>query len=262
MNKSLVFLLIATSLLTFGCKKNTLTTTQKKLSKLKIKKFDFEYLSAKGKFNYEDEKEDFKSSFDLRIKKDSAIWLSFRTSTGIEGARVLITKDSLTILDRLHKTYRKYGFKELSKITKIKVKYPLFQSILLGNVLKRYERKMRSSKTDTHFVLRQKEEDRSIELFISRISNKLEKAITTDKILLATMSVTYDDFRTVNNELFPFLMKANLSSKKTGKEKTTAVSLKYTRVSLPEKPIRLPFKISSKYKRVIDAAMIENVDNE
>ena len=47
------------------------------------------------------------NSFDvnLRIRKDSAIWISITPLLGIEAARVLINRDSLMILDRVHKTF-------------------------------------------------------------------------------------------------------------------------------------------------------------
>ena len=67
--------------------------------------FDYEYLSAKTKITVinTDGKTEFSAS--VRIKKDSAIWISISPALGIEIVRVLITKDSIKIIDRFNKKY-------------------------------------------------------------------------------------------------------------------------------------------------------------
>ena len=71
---------------------------------VKSREFDFNYLSAKAEVSYTD-KSGETSSFDinLRICRDSAIWISITPLLGIEVARVLIRHDSVIVLDRIHK---------------------------------------------------------------------------------------------------------------------------------------------------------------
>ena len=68
--------------------------------------FTYTWLSAKADVEYTDRNNET-SSFDvnLRMKKDSAIWISITPLLGIEVARVLVTPDSMRILDRIGKTY-------------------------------------------------------------------------------------------------------------------------------------------------------------
>eukprot|EP01006_Ploeotia_vitrea_P023501 TRINITY_DN55_c0_g1_i1.p1 TRINITY_DN55_c0_g1~~TRINITY_DN55_c0_g1_i1.p1 ORF type:complete len:254 (+),score=-47.95 TRINITY_DN55_c0_g1_i1:72-833(+) len=253
MSTKYLFLIFICFLAFSSCKKNTTITTDARSSKLKFKDFDYTYLAAKGRINYNDGEQLQKATIDIRARKDSAIWMSLRTNTGIEGARFLITKDTALMLDRLNKGYRKYSFEELSDRLKVDVDFSLFESILLGNVLKKYRKRMKSSKSDDFFILKRSDERFAVELFISRKLNKLQKAVTIDNVNQNTLTVAYDDFKPVNEDTFPFMFEASLINKSGSKKAPNLdFSIKYSKVNLPEKPLKLPFRISSKYKKLTD----------
>ncbi|MCB0807539.1 MAG: DUF4292 domain-containing protein, partial [Bacteroidales bacterium] len=73
--------------------------------KLKENELKFEWFSAK--FNLDLIIDKKKNSFrgQLRMRKDSAIWVSFSPALGIEMARLLITEDSVKFINRINKTY-------------------------------------------------------------------------------------------------------------------------------------------------------------
>lgn len=52
----------------------------------------------------------------LRIKRDSIIWISLSSIFGIEVARIMLTPDSLKFIDRLNKKYFTGDYKYLNKI--------------------------------------------------------------------------------------------------------------------------------------------------
>ncbi len=93
-------------------------------------------------------------SANLRIKKDSAIWISISPALGIEVARVLITPDSLKFINRINGTYFKGDFKYLNELLQIEVNFKMIQAILLGNVYLHYsiEQYIRD-RENTEFVL-------------------------------------------------------------------------------------------------------------
>src|ERR1043165_2055158 len=66
--------------------------------------FDFTSLTAKAAVEIATDKETTSFDVNIRMKKDSAIWLSITPLLGIEVARVLVTRDSIRILDRINKT--------------------------------------------------------------------------------------------------------------------------------------------------------------
>ena len=76
--------------------------TQAVRDSMKKNDFDFIYFSAKAKFTLVDDKGSRTANANIRIKHDSAIWISV-SALGIEGLRILATHDSVKIIDRLNK---------------------------------------------------------------------------------------------------------------------------------------------------------------
>ena len=76
------------------------------------------------------------NSFDinLRMCRDSAIWISITPLLGIEAARVLVTQDSVKFIDRIHHEYKIADYKFLNDILHINVDYDIMQAILMGNL--------------------------------------------------------------------------------------------------------------------------------
>ncbi|MEB3029831.1 DUF4292 domain-containing protein, partial [Parvimonas micra] len=73
---------------------------------------------------------------------------------GITGARGLITRDTVTIVDVLHRSYVKFSFDTLSARFGIDLNFDLLQSIIVGNMpLKKKPRKV--SKDPDYFIIRQ-----------------------------------------------------------------------------------------------------------
>lgn len=96
---------------------------------------DFTTFSAKVKVDYEDSKgkqPDFNAF--LRLKKDSALWASINaTFLGIEAFRILVTTDSLFIINKLDKEYEAHPIQYLSDLIHIPITFPILQNIILGN---------------------------------------------------------------------------------------------------------------------------------
>lgn len=96
-------------------------------------KIVFTTFSAKAKVDFAiDNTSDNATAF-VRIKKDSLIWVSLRGALGIEGARVLITPDSLIVFNTLKKelTRRSIGF--LQELSKLPFDFYTLQDVLIGN---------------------------------------------------------------------------------------------------------------------------------
>ena len=67
--------------------------------------FQYKYLTAKASVDYTDRTGDTKNfDINLRMKRDSAVWISITPLLGIEAARLMVTTDSVFMLDRVHKT--------------------------------------------------------------------------------------------------------------------------------------------------------------
>ena len=105
---------------------------------LKENQFDFKWLSAK--FSADMELDGNNESFNgsMRIRKDSVIWMII-TKQGFEGARVMITKDSIRFLDKVNKKYFMGTYDTISKMLHTDLDFEIMQSMLVGNSVEFYE---------------------------------------------------------------------------------------------------------------------------
>ncbi len=75
----------------------------------------------------------FNVSGNIRIRKDSAIYVSISPLLGIEMARVLVTPDKVKIINRLDGTYYEGEVGNINNILNTQLDYYMLQSILVGN---------------------------------------------------------------------------------------------------------------------------------
>jgi len=69
----------------------------------------------------------------LRMKKDSAIWISIRPVLGIELVRVLITPDSVKMINFFKKTLTVRSTDSLEQLLNIPCNFTTLQELLIGN---------------------------------------------------------------------------------------------------------------------------------
>jgi hypothetical protein len=69
----------------------------------------------------------------IRMYKDSAIWISANAVLGIEAIRVLVTKDSVKLMNKLEKTYTARSIDYLQEVTELPLGLGILQDLLIGN---------------------------------------------------------------------------------------------------------------------------------
>ncbi len=143
--KTLIFILF--SLFLFSCKstRHVIKEPIKEygadflFEKLKENEFKFDWISAKFKLDIVIDKKKNSLTGQLRMRKDSVLWVSFSPALGIEMARLLITTDSVKFINRINKTYFLGDYKLVNNFLDSNVDFDVLQSILLGNDLTYYE---------------------------------------------------------------------------------------------------------------------------
>ncbi len=250
MSKKQLILLLCITALSVSCKKEiTSSGTASKSQKLDVKAFEFDYLKGKAKLNYLENNERQNAKANIRIKKDSVIWVQFAGVGGIEGGRILITKDSLIMIDRINKAIHAFDYNELTNRYKFDIDYKLIEAMILGNMPFEVEKKDKISKQNDFFLVKQKNGLSSIENYVNRETQKLEKLTIEQNATKNSMNLSYTDFNTVSEALFPF--NSSVTLKYTNKNKTlfTEINLDFSRAEIPEKPLKFPFSIPAKYER-------------
>lgn len=99
-------------------------------------KIDFRTFSAKIDVDYRDaEGKRYDLNVNLRMVKDSAVWVSVNAILGIEALRMLITQDSVKMLDKQNKVYTARSIDYLQEVTALPLSLRTVQDLLIGNAV-------------------------------------------------------------------------------------------------------------------------------
>ncbi len=227
----------------------TLQNTAKRSAELKVEPLAYTYYSAKGRIAFEDLAQEIKSSADIRIRKDSVIWMSLRSGTGIEGVRALITPDSIFVVNRLEKQYHRYSFEQLSKKFNFQFDFDLLQSLLVGDIPLDARTKGRVEKERDHFVVEGNLANprANLTLFVNRYLDKVDKLILVDRRNQNDLQVVYENFQVVEQQQVPHSAQAKLHYTDKNGALISTLSVTHSRIQLSSEPLKFPFEIPSKY---------------
>jgi len=209
----------------------------------------FNYFSAKGKMNYRNEDNKTKANIYIRMRKDSLIWFSARLA-GVEGLRVLISKDSVFILDRGNKRYYTHDYTSISERLNFRVNYDMIQSLIIADLPFKNQENTKLVKRRNHFLSKQEVQGFLIENSISRFINRLTKIVVKEEEDTANqLTINYENFQKVGKLLLPYQSKANLQYFKDETKQNTSVEINFTKIELLDESLKFPFKVSSKYQK-------------
>lgn len=201
---------------------------------------------------------DNKNSFNisLRMKRDSVIWISISPALGIEVARVLITRDSVKVLDRLTNKYKLTDYKYLNDLLRMNVDFEIIQGVLTGNLFS-YKKNRLSSVylEDKYYILSsltKRQLKRSLEekdpnkpvvqdLWISDSNYRVIKLAIEDGRVQKSLATDYSNFKTTSGGIFPFT-----SFTKIKAEKIVEVKIEYDKLETGEAQ-DFPFKVPKNF---------------
>ena len=216
-----------------------------------VAEIDFKYLTAKSKLSFKSKDQDINNaSVTTRVQKDSLIWMSVSV-LGLEAARIHITRDSVTILDKIHREYSRYDFQTLSQRFNFAMNYDLLQALIVGNLPlpRRPAQKIKNERD--YLLLRQSEGKVLVDNYIGEEDRKLKKLMLTEQPTKNTLRLDYEDFTALNNFVFPYtsLVTLNYQSNSDGQFYETLLKIKHSKVELVDSAPSFPFSIPAKYDR-------------
>jgi hypothetical protein len=208
-------------------------------------RIDFQTFSGKMKVEYTDK--DGKGP-DLtvfaRIIKDSAIWLSINATVfSYEAFRVLITKDSVKVLNKKDKVVQLRSVSYLQEISQLPFDFTTLQDLIIGNPIY----------VDSNIVFYRKNEN-NISLMSSGEYFKNLITVSNNRYLLEhsklddvdmrrnrTCDLTYANYENRNGIQFPTLRKITVAEKSK-----IDVDMDFKQYSFNE-TLSLPFSIPRNY---------------
>ncbi len=203
------------------------------------------WLDAKAKVTYQDEymRESFTAY--IRLKKDSAIWMSFKKFS-LEGARALITPDSIFVIDRLNGQYLAKPFSYAQREYHLPVGFAGLQAMLLGNPVFFSSQSEASVDTD-RYLLSQKTDNLTAKYWIDGMKFLLQEFYVDDfrnKRELSYMASNYQQLS--DKQKFSYFRRFNLNSKDLGQ---LQVDIDFSKVEI-DVPQKMSFSVSSRYEKV------------
>lgn len=205
---------------------------------------DAEWLDAKARVSYNDEYGGQSFSATIRMRKDSAIWLQFKKFS-IEGARALITPDSIFVIDRINNEYTAQPFSYAQKEYSLPFGFQGLQAMLLGNPVF-FSKETTAGVDSTQYTLSQKTENLNTIYWLSSPDLLLRHFLVDDFRNKRTVDAYYADFKELGGkQQFSYLRSFNLNSTDLGKLK---VQLEFTKVEI-NKPVEMKFEVPSGYNR-------------
>lgn len=234
----------------------------------------YEYFYGKLYVNYKSKENSSSFSVNLRIKQDSIIWLSITPALGIEAARVVITKDSVKIINRLEKTYMIKDHSYFKDKLKFNLNYSIIQSLLTNQLFLLYPQSTYKPSIDkqeyqlstiNRIALNKmiyNEMNNEADLMIHKlwIHSELFKVV---KVAInefkenRKLSIQYDDFEEIDDgQYFPFVQIVRIQSRNKAQIQysnqnkwVTEILIDYSKIEINDK-LKFSFNIPRKYERI------------
>ncbi len=220
--------------------------------------FSFEWLTMKASVDYTSQNETESFDVNIRMRKDSALWISITPLLGIEAARVFVTHENMQILDRVHKTYTVHDFEYLDDLLKTRLNYEIIQAVLIGNYFPYLKNEKLKSvyeedsctilSTLNKRKLRRAMEDKDpnkpiVQDFWINSSYRITKSRMEDDKLNRSLEAIYSDFTEAGSNLVPNKIFVTIAT-----SHPTSIKVEYSKITINE-PVSIPFTVPEKYER-------------
>jgi hypothetical protein len=115
-------------------KNDTILLIRSALIRVDSNRIDFRTFSAKVNVDYSgSDGKKYDVNANIRMYKDSIIWVNVNAVLGIDAMRLLVTKDSVKLIDKLNKTYTARSVDYLQDVTSLPLNLYILQDLIIGN---------------------------------------------------------------------------------------------------------------------------------
>lgn len=250
MNRTIGLIVISASLLALSCSKKVVAPVEvgPPATALAIEEIDFEYLHGKARMILRDAKKERDVKANVRIRKDSVIWMTFSV-IGVQGGKALINKDSITIVSNVDKEYYVFDYAELSKRYNFDINFNVIQSAMLGNLISPRETGDEVAQETSYFLLKQNKGTINVANYINSASMKIEKVEMKEGNTSNSLVINYANFQPLSNKLFPYNGTISLFYKTLSGVLNTTIIFEYNKAEVGGKELKFPFNIPKRYVR-------------
>jgi len=229
-------------------------------SSLKSSELKYNYFSARFSTSFVQQKNVTSFSGQIRIHKDSLIWISISPVLGIEMARLLITNDSIKYMNRIDNNYFISDFNYINTLINSTLDFDMLQAFLTGNDFSFYEnssfragvdnQEYRLVTTDRRKLKKYVRRNQDINIPIQHIWLSAE-TFKISRVMVREVQQggrklegTYE-YVNNGNQLVPLKLNFDLETA----ENKNQIMVEYSKLNTADS-LAFPFKIPEKYIRV------------
>ncbi|MEL6534634.1 MAG: DUF4292 domain-containing protein [Bacteroidota bacterium] len=213
---------------------------------LAIAMVEADQLNMRSKVRYSDPSMSITANTQVRMKKDSVIWISI-TAMGFEAARAYITPDTMLLINKLNQEVMTYNFERLSRQMNFPVSFNLIQSALLGNLARPMGPEDGLAQRGEYYRVSQDWGPVVVDNFVDINNMKLSRIEAREETTANQLTVSYDNFTPLESFLFPYNGVISLQYTASGEPAETKITIEHNRVAIPEAPLKFPFSVPSNY---------------
>jgi hypothetical protein len=206
----------------------------------------YEWLSTRIRVEYSDNSISQDFSAVVRMRRDSVLWVSLQGPFGIEGGRILVTRDSIFVINKLSNEYIRQPISYLSKLIPIQTNLSELQDFILGYyLLFAHAVPEYMGMTDSLHQIRAESPEFRYESGLYPQNYTLAKSVLTDKMLNQQMNLTFGAYGQEQGK--PFSNERSIDIKQGNKN--INMHLVFTKIKVNE-VLNFPFEISPSMKEV------------
>lgn len=218
-------------------------STEYLVSKLNESYINYDWFSSRVRFRFQFGGEVLNSTAQLRMKKDSIIWISVTPAFGLEMMRILVTPDSFKVIDRINRGYQSLPYQYISRYMAIDtIDFYSLQKLISGNII--HDVKDYYADTDsTHYQLNNYSQfhQRSVRIIPDIYRPAM---VSTEKPAVRQyMKIEYSDYEELESYKFP--MKIDISLKMP---EIMRISIEHSRVTFVDSP-NVSFTVPDSYEK-------------
>lgn len=201
--------------------------------------YEFDYLRYKANCDYKDSNMDQSFTMNIRMKRDSILWISI-TAVGFEVARAKLDTDSVKVISRLDKKYYTYGYDYIKKLSGTNLTLLQIQNLLTANLIYLPE-----NYTSTDEKNKFKTTEGYIENTVSIDGkSKILEQLLQHLVEQSNATVLYSNYKKADKQQFPGKVDISVITPKR------SISLLMQNSNIDSDVIdAFPFEISSKYEK-------------
>ena len=214
------------------------------VDRLEAQTIDFEWFSSRNRIYLETGERSQTFSAKIRMRRDSVIWIT-ASKLNVEASRILITPDSIHIINRLDKEYYARDFRFLEQELGLTVDFNTLQQLIIGNALFVDKKKLKSDVDTPYYRLRKETTDLQSTYWLSPQNYLLMRMQFEDQSAEQTMELDYDKYKKISDKDY-FAHDRNIA---VNSPTTGVAQARITFSSLEFEEKKMPFRVSPRYAR-------------